>query len=873
MVAPNPDDQVRYDILIEAQAALKSLQELLRLTADNREKIIQFSDVVLKHSKDWGVSWQQALNVYKQLNAELSKQKKANLFGPTGGQNLIQGSEQYLQALDNAGRLQDKVGKGGEEMGDKIERGTQKASRGMRILNIALGTLEAMFLFRLLNAVETFFRSAIENAQKFELTLYRLREVEKTLSMEGIEISMKGLQQGIKDIQKLLPIFSKEDIAEMIGGLAISTKELGLSEKQIIALGKAISILNVNSTQTETLLQTQQHVVTSLLTGNARGVSQLGLSFSEVSMKAKAAELGIIKVGDSLEGLTDKQKAQIKFAIIMDVAGIGTAESELEKVAGVLDTNFAKLEENKAAWSDLGVTIGQVILPLLPALTGFFKLIRDGFNGGKVLIIEFLTYLGTLAGAITAVYTGQVRSVREFLEFVKFANADIRENFVNQFFKEMPEDAPKWFTDNWGKLIKEEADTATSGLNELNEAAQELDAEIAQKIEDIANDAMDAREDLNIRLKERIEDLAIKLRQKLEDLDIEYLRKTEDAARDYADKIEDINLDAAQAVEDAKNKARDDEKKNEEEHLLRLKHLREDYLLNLEEALHARDARAVLRLMKQYKLDKQQLIEKYELDKKYRAEALQADLKRIEIERQRRLAEAQREYQEKLADLARAKQRELEEINRWQEREVMDLQRWYQREQEEIERNVQRKLEALIKGYIEEQKITEANAQTVYGILLKYFGPGGMTDGIYQYMMNSLLQAAQTAIAVAQSYNPFSTVGTSTVGGAQTGGRNPTKGGSAGGGGKKMAEGGALLATRPTTVTFGEAGAEIGMFMPVGRPGRDVGRVFASGGDGQGVNGKIVLDLFLSPDLEARVMENTMDGVAQVITKVHRSKV
>ena len=89
MVAPNTDsEQVRYDILIEAKAAIKTMQDLLRMSVDNKEKILQFSDAVLQHSKLWGISWQAALNVYKQLNAELSKSKKATIFGNTGGQDL-----------------------------------------------------------------------------------------------------------------------------------------------------------------------------------------------------------------------------------------------------------------------------------------------------------------------------------------------------------------------------------------------------------------------------------------------------------------------------------------------------------------------------------------------------------------------------------------------------------------------------------------------------------------------------------------------------------------------------------------------------------------------------------------------------------------
>ena len=49
------------------------------------------------------------------------------------------------------------------------------------------------------------------------------------------------------------------------------------------------------------------------------------------------------------------------------------------------------------------------------------------------------------------------------------------------------------------------------------------------------------------------------------------------------------------------------------------------------------------------------------------------------------------------------------------------------------------------------QKITEENAAAVYGILAKYFGPGGMTDALYKYMMASLIASTQGAINAAMT--------------------------------------------------------------------------------------------------------------------------
>jgi len=72
-------------------------------------------------------------------------------------------------------------------------------------------------------------------------------------------------------------------------------------------------------------------------------------------------------------------------------------------------------------------------------------------------------------------------------------------------------------------------------------------------------------------------------------------------------------------------------------------------------------------------------------------------------------------------------------------------------------------------------------------------------------------------------------------------------------------------------VTFGEAGPELATFIPLGRVGKNVGNLTSmmSGGGG---GGKVSIELLLSPDLESRIVANTLGQTADVITKIIRSK-
>jgi hypothetical protein len=85
------------------------------------------------------------------------------------------------------------------------------------------------------------------------------------------------------------------------------------------------------------------------------------------------------------------------------------------------------------------------------------------------------------------------------------------------------------------------------------------------------------------------------------------------------------------------------------------------------------------------------------------------------------------------------------------------------------------------------------------------------------------------------------------------------------------AEGGSLIANRPTTVTFGEAGLEMASFIPLNRVGKNVNQTFSNISGGAS-SGKVSIELLLSPDLESRVVSNTLNGVAEVFTRVQKTR-
>lgn len=802
---------------------------------------------------------QAKLTAIKQLISAVSRQMNGDLKGATAAvQRFSKALDVNPAAIRSVGNELRNVGQASQQAGKAAEGSFARLTAGANIARIAIGTLVAQGLFLLQQAVVSVFQSAIEQATDFEATLYRIQNVERQLSLEGIEVSTAGLLKGIKDIQAALPIFSKEDVAELVGSIAITTKELGYTEDQILKLAAATAILNVNSAEEETLLQTQAKITNSLVSPMAKSIGNLGLSFGKAKIEAKGFELGILQVGEKFDDLTEKEKSEIKFNIVLETAGIeGVDDIEqlrtmIQEAGGdfaaldqYLDSNAAKLEMNKAAWSDLLKTFGEVIVPFVPGVTSLFETLQDSLNGIKIILIEFLTLIGTLGVATKAVLSGSIKSWDDYKNVIKEARDLLLTDLTNTFFKETPEGASDFITENYLNRIKPTAETATAAIEDMNEAAEENEdaqnalQELDEKIQDIIIDAKQAKEDLDI-----------KLEQKQQDLDTEYNRKAEDAARDHADKLQDIDTNARQKAEDAKRKAREDEKKAERDLLQKLKELRERFLLDLEDALRERDARQVLRLIKEYKLEKQNILDRKKLDDQERKERLAEELRNIEIERQRKIEQEQIDYQRKLADLALQKQREQEE-----------LALWYQREQEDIQRNIEQKLEKLLAGYIAEETLTEEHQGAITAILAKHFGNNmALVDQMVAYMQSRFAQMGQLAAAGLQGYTG-SNPGLLAAKNLQV--TNPTAP-------RRYAEGGTHIADRPTTVTFGEAGLEMAQFTPLGRNGKDVNKIFGDLGGAMG--GSLQLGIMLSPDLRAEIINTTMDKVALNIEHTRRER-
>ena len=348
-------DFVDYEILLKATQALEELKKLTAGASSFKERLDLAKQSVQRFSQETGMSLRNTANSFKGLDESLAKvTKTSTVFGSESKQGWNQAGE---AAASNSSRI----------------------TKGLNVVNSALLVLKFTIIHEVIRAFTSMFDSAIKQARQLEDSLFRLSNLVQNLSKQGIDVSLGGLKEGIQEIKKLLPIFSSEDITGLVGQIGITTKELGYTEDQIIQLSKAIAVLNIQSEKNETLSATAQAVLSSLLTNNARGVANLGVSFSKVNMEAAGLKYNLISAGQSISELTDAEKAQIKYAIILEAAG-----ASMENINEYLETNTAKLQKNKAAWNDLLTTVGQLVNNLLPDISPIIEKLQKSIEVGNV---------------------------------------------------------------------------------------------------------------------------------------------------------------------------------------------------------------------------------------------------------------------------------------------------------------------------------------------------------------------------------------------------------------------------------------------------------------------------------------------------------
>lgn len=766
---------------------------------------------------------------------------------------------------------------------DDVEKRTAKWNATLKTVLKSLLGLSAIQIAR---SIINFLKEAATLSQEFNFEQYKLevgiRAAQRRMGeAAGTMADWVGF---IKELRQQFSIFSTKDLTAATAKVVLLTRELGFNKEQMqLVTTASIALAEVSG---KTVEDAARRLALFLDTGYSRGLAQLGVQISRVTVQQYALAHGITT---SYNEMSRAQRATVALAAVME-----QINPILKDAGRAAETFKGQLMSMRAAQQDAMIELGASITPLILAWervkTLLLVKILPGLARGMIAGLKLLALDASLIVAIIlGLYSFLVRikspihaAFRAIFD-PKGLHADleaVRRDFFDSFNQMLTDLNKQMFApgslgdaiDELGSLadgFNATGDEADAGAKAIEEAFQR----IAEALKDYNNDAADAWQDLL----DKQRDTNKKLAREIEDIQI-------DLGRSLLDLFTKYNQDRAKLIQDATNdeisqqtEARDRVAERMAEYRLRelqatrefnleMQQLNRRYLFDLEDAVRERDARGILNLQRKHNLEVTERTEKFDEERRQAAENLALDLAQLRADENRRRTERRRQLNQRLADLAAEYQinrqrkmleyqRDLEDARLKNERERADNVIDFSRKMRDLGIFLNRKLLAIGQGIALEFKLNNQGALAIYNMLKAFYGPTGFIMKLYQGLQAGISAMQRSIGTSAPSIRP------PTV--RYTGG---------------YAKGGAVVAKKKSTATFGEKGPELASFIPLDKLGdvfgglskgaQPAGRAAGSGGS------KSQVDIVVKPDdrLFVEVEDHVLGSMADVILTLRKEK-
>ena len=753
------------------------------------------------------------------------------------------------------------------------------------IIKIAFGIGLGQIAVQALRNVIQLLKEATTFAFEFTKSTFLLTVGLNALRRVGVDITLKDAYTNLDKLQKKFGVFSKKELVEGAAAFMNLVRDMRFTKEEIFNLQDAVATLAVVNGRA--MDEVQRTVALALSSGYTEGLQRLGVSINRVNIAIKAEELGYGRVYMSL---TEAQRAEATQILILEK----TAKYS-EDLIEYQKTMAGQIERTTAAIKDSKVALGE---GLLPAQRMWNEIVLSTVTVLGALLAIIVPIIGAFSD-LWHIMEGMELTLnpKKFWEQTKQKTAEAAIavlHLANAYYmlthagKNLPNlEKLMGGAEGIKKLFGEGAlEVAALGAT-ANEKAQAEADKMMDVTADLAKDLLDLQDELASDLTKAEQDLQSDLvkidddgwkkrldiwadyNEKIRDIDLDAFRDTQKEKARYALDVTQINRAANQKRAEAEAKYREKEIKAEIDYQERLKKLREGFLMDLDEALHERDARQILRLIKQYNLQKEQAGRDYKinLDEMKRAHVL--ELQELEAQRAERLRILAEELQIRLATIQQEAAWKREEAKRDRDAKLAEaaaatsLEKAerlakYEQELKDIQDQNQKRIDAIVQGLADQYKLTQPQLEAIAKLWESVYGKDGRIEAAFKNAIawvneyNSMLarlQASLSGLSMPKSGMPYP--------------------------GKRRASGGIDYATKPTSLTFGEAGPEMAITMPLSRGFS--GNQYLNGSpisslSGGSKNGSIDIALLLSPDLEARIVRKSGDTVANVLLEVQRQR-
>ncbi|MBU2051390.1 MAG: hypothetical protein KKH61_20775, partial [Gammaproteobacteria bacterium] len=527
------------------------------------------------------------------------------------------------------------------------------ASSALAVLGKTALSVLAPFisLVAILRSIVNFFVGAAKAGMEFTKSIYQLSIGVRALQRSGVDTTIGAF---VKNIQALKAEFQGISEVELYKGSATMAnllRDMQLTEKQIFSMQRAaVTLAIVNG---RTIDEVQKTLALAMSSGYTEGLQRLGVSINRVTIAMKAAELGW-KGG--YNALTEHQRAVATEMLIEE-----KMVSYAKDVQTYYDTAPGQVSKLSAAWKDFNKTVGTFTTPILAALASGISLViqilevmlkdlanTDAWRSFQSNIAKTVVGFKMLSEEIASAAGGHIMTDEE-----KLTRAlEIYNNFLHGLKD----------TDVILRAQTEFNEEMTDKVTKFGDDLIELEKDMLDKRGDIWIDFYRDMLDIDRNGQRRREELAREHARRLEKIDIDLTRDIAEAHRDYEFDLSELTRDTNEKIAEAQRKYREDELKDERDFQEKLRQLRENFLLDVEDAVRERDARQYLKSLRAYNLRKSQMLREHEQDGADREEALRREIEDIRRQDARKRKEMAIAFQQKLADLRlQAEQQKAEE--------------------------------------------------------------------------------------------------------------------------------------------------------------------------------------------------------------------
>lgn len=868
------DDVVKRlvtQLVIEAGDAFTKGKQFTELVNQIRGELKSLMDQGLSKKAAWeGLFSQEFLQRIKEtkktiadLKQELKDMKSGAvaISGPgeiTATQAELERQKQTLIQLRQEATQYSKAGSVAmRELGTTTKQTTESFAGLGNISKYVFGTILGVTAVGAIQRVIQYLTQAAQAGFDFAKAIFQLEIGIRALRRAGMDVTLQEMYQNIDKLRQKFGVFAFVDMAKGSAELANLTRDLKLTKDQFFKLQDAVATLAVVNGRS--MDEVQRTVALALSSGYTEGLQRLGVSINRVTIAEQAATMGW---KNGYTALTEYQRSQATYVLILDK--ILKYENDLAKYRESLP---GQIEANTAALKDYDAVTGVLLLTTQ-------KLISEL----KVSFAKILLNLATIIGGVSIV-VGNLANMLNILTMNMEKGAD-RAKLLKDAFMVAADQAAKYLnflTILYSKnakiedILKAAGEYAIPGFEGIDVGAVEdatgkLSQEVSDILESMTGEFDDILKDHARRLEELQRDfdndiarIERELARDLEKAERDSLQKRSDIWQKYYDDISKANKDYAQKVADAEYdyakrrteieaKYREDELQAEIKFQEAMRKLREGFVLDLEDALRERDALQILRLIRRYNLEKKQEKRQYEIDKSERKRQFESELEELKEQRRRKLEVLAREYKDRIeaiyATLTRELQAErdaykakIEELRRQAQVDKDERAIRYQEQTDELKILLDQRLKDLADKYVKEENLTREHVNKIIEEFSRAYGPGGEVEKLYKYLMQ-MVGTAMAASAMLGTVIPGTAPYVPTTPPASIPSNPPT------GGGPNQNKSIIPMPTSPTTPSGGK-----------------------SLGNG---SGQLAIELFLSPDLQARIINNTLNEVANVLVNVQK---